>query len=137
MRLKSILDFDNPREPAAVLYQLLLEREPEVNISHKVIPTFEQHLEYVKLNPYLAWYIIEGAHDKQVGAVYLTRQREIGVFVLKAHRRIGYGEFAVKEIMTRWKGEPFLANIAPNNKASIAFFAGLGAKKIQETYELA
>lgn len=119
-----------------VLWQLLLERDPRENISHKQMPTWEQHSGFVAGKPYEAWYLIEvDGHTR--GAVYLTKQREIGIHILKGQRGNGYASDAVSLLMRKHPGR-HLANINPLNTASIALFKKLGfAGPIQETYERA
>jgi RimJ/RimL family protein N-acetyltransferase len=122
-----------------LLYRLLCERTPDQSISHKRVPTFSEHAEFVRGRPYLAWYLLIGSgNDGIVGSIYLTRQREIGVFVFGAHQGKGYGGMAVQEVMRIHADadRPFLANINPANEASIRFFESLGFKHIQNTYAL-
>ena len=40
------------------LYDLLKERDPKSNISHKKMPTFLQHKKFIKSGPYSKWYIV-------------------------------------------------------------------------------
>jgi RimJ/RimL family protein N-acetyltransferase len=118
-----------------VLWQLLLERDPRENISHKAMPTWERHSSFVAGRPYDAWYLIDDG-GISVGACYVTKQREIGIGILKAHRRKGYAEAAIKTLL-QGPGR-FLANINPRNEASIALFRKLGfSGPIQVTYERA
>jgi RimJ/RimL family protein N-acetyltransferase len=120
-------------EAPAILWDLLEEREPQQNISHRAMPSPEQHLAFVSRSPYRVWYLIL-AHNEWAGACYLTRQNEIGVFIFKAHRGKGYGKWAVKDMMRRFKGKrPFLANIAPGNTDSRKFFEGMGFRHVQDT----
>jgi RimJ/RimL family protein N-acetyltransferase len=145
------LDPNRPEDlvPAAELtYRLLKERPAEANISHTTMPTFEQHQAYLLSNPYQAWYAIvdEDAQTGQfVGAILLTKRNEIGIGILKEHRRKGYARAAVSLIMRMHDPAPaipgerrgsFLANINPDNHASIWLFTSLGARLIQYTYEL-
>ena len=118
-----------------LLYALLAEREPHVSISHRKMPTAEQHVEFMSSRPYAAWYLIEEA-NAFVGAVYLSRADEIGVSVFKKHQGHGYGPSAVRMLTQLHPRPRFLANINPRNEASIAMFARLGFTHIQDTYEL-
>ena len=118
-----------------LLYELLKERPPEAWISHRGMPTWEEHKKFLASHPYHALYIVFNADDVPVGSVYLSRAREIGIFIFKEHQHKGYGSQAVSELMTKWPGR-FYANIAPGNTGSKAFFLQLGAKLIQETYQL-
>lgn len=116
-----------------LLWQLLKEREPHECISHKRMPTRQEHVAFVNSRPYFAWYIAE-ADGHARGAVYLSHQREIGVGILKGHRGHGYALDAVSALMRKHPGS-FLANINPANQASIRLFAKLGfSGPIQHTY---
>lgn len=124
-------------EPSAmadlqILYKLLGQRTPTQSISHKGMPTFREHIDFVKSKPYAAWYLITDGEDI-VGATYLTENNEIGISVFKAYQGKGYGKAAVEELMSMYE-PPFYANIAPNNVDSQVFFKKLGFKFIQRTY---
>lgn len=123
------------RQAIEILYDLLVEREPHQCISHKNMPNMDEHAAFVRSQPYFAWYLIENEEGSYVGSIYLSKQREIGVFIFKRYARSGYGAQAVSALMSKWPGR-FLANINPNNAASIRFFENLGARHIQNTYEL-
>lgn len=116
------------------LYDLLKERDHRVNISHKKMPTFEQHEKFVNSKPYFKWYIIESSED--VGSIYLTKDNEIGIFLKKSTQGKGIGEKALKIVMMKHPNYKYLANINPKNKKSIQFFKNNGFKLIQHTYEL-
>lgn len=126
------------RTPGAVdvLYKLLLEREQHVSISHKKMPTLSEHRAFVRSKPYKAWYLIADGKDF-VGATYLSKQNEIGLFIFKKFRGKGYGKRATAALMIKHAAvKRFLANVAPSNPRSIGFFKGMGFKHIQNTYEL-
>ncbi len=128
----NLLDVYETPGAVDVLYQLLRERTPEQSISHKRMPTYEQHRKFVFSRPYPFWYLIE-AGGYSVGATYLTHRNEIGIFILRAAQGRGYGSKAVRELMLRHPG-PFLANISPENEPSMAFFERLGFNLLQMTY---
>ncbi len=117
----------------ALPYRLLMEREPHQNISHKVMPTWEKHCAYMRSRPHLHWYAFTSPGGLDAGCVYLSKQREIGIGVLKAHRGQGLGKAAVLELMRLHPGK-FLANIAPANEPSAKLFKSLGFNLIQHTY---
>lgn len=117
----------------ALLYALLGERSSEVNISHKAMPTLEEHKAFIASRPYEAWYIIEDREP--VGATYLSKQREVGIFIFAKHQGRGYGREAVATLRRLHPGR-LLANVAPGNHRSILFFKRMGAKHVQNTYEL-
>lgn len=119
---------------AVLLWQLMAEREPDQNISHKGMPTVEQHAQFMQSHPYLAWYavVVDG---RAVGAVYLSKFREIGIAILKAHRGHGHGKRAVQMLIERHPGK-FLANINPRNSTSARLFHQLGFEHAQNTFVL-
>jgi RimJ/RimL family protein N-acetyltransferase len=132
------------REAEAILWRLLEEREPHQNISHRRMPTPEEHRAFIASRPYAAWYLIEVVTDcvdtvalitEIAGAVYLTRDNEIGVGILKRFRGFGYGREAVRALMAKHPNGRFLANINPANESSRAMFESLGFRHIQNTYE--
>jgi len=117
----------------AFLYDLLSERDPIANISHREMPSFEAHRNFVESRPYLAWYTVQ-ADEEPLGAVYLTKDNEIGIFISKAHQGHGYGKKAVYILMAMHPAKRFLANIAPGNERSRAMFEKLGFELIQYTF---
>lgn len=121
-----------------LLYELLQERPPEANISHREMPTYEQHRQFVTRRPYEAWYAIEqkaGEEGLRAGAIYLTRQREVGIFLLRIFHGNGWAREALRLLREQHPG-PLLANVAPGNERSHAFFKAAGGRVIQHTYEL-
>ena len=108
----------------AFLYELLAEREAHESISHKVMPTLGEHRAFVESLPYEYWYIV-CERGQRVGAVYLTRKGEVGVSILRDHRRSGYASKALRLLMAMHPGR-MLANLNPANEASIALFRKLG-----------
>lgn len=117
----------------AILYRLLGERTQEQAISHKEMPSYGDHLTFVRGSTYLAWYLIQAEDEAYVGSIYLTRRREIGVSIFRDYQRSGYGAQAARELMQLHPGS-FLANINPENLRSMAFFKELGFRPLQVTY---
>jgi RimJ/RimL family protein N-acetyltransferase len=118
------------------LYRQLKERPAEANISHKGMPTWREHLQFVDSKPYASWYLLY-ADKELVGQIYVTRQNEIGIFIEKGHRSNGYGRAAIEKMIEAHKGhKPFLANVAPGNYASQRLFESMGFKLVQHTYRL-
>lgn len=123
------------------LYTLLAERPPEANISHREMPTPEQHRQFVHRKPYAHWYLIgdenrgDGRQGPNFGAIYLTQAREVGIFILRFYWGSGYARMALEELRRLHPG-PILANVAPANERSARFFQAAGGRIIQHTYEL-
>lgn len=118
-----------------ILYKLLGERTAQQSISHKGLPTFREHIDFVKSRPYAAWYIIVEDDDNVIGSTYLTHNNELGIFIFKEHNGKGYGKRALEEVMDMHE-PPFYANINPLNEASKKLFEEIGFKYIQMTYVL-
>ena len=131
-----------------ILYEMLRERsvedDPFVNISHRALPSWEQHCVFVDLHLYRFWFLIL-AEGEYVGQVYATKFNEIGIIILRAHRGKGWGARAVKELTSihqpleaapGYRSGRWLANINPKNERSIRMFTGLGFALKQHTYEL-
>ncbi len=117
------------------LFNLLKERDPQTNISHKKMPTYLQHEKFVKSKPYKKWYIIKSQSNK-VGSIYLSEQDEIGIFLKKDVQGKNIGNQALEILMKKSPKQRYLANVNPNNSKSISFFEKNGFKLIQYTYEL-
>ena len=126
------------------LYDLLAQRRPEVNISHKEMPSFAQHEAFCASKPYAGWWLIVLAadggdtryFDTPVGACYITHMGEIGIQISSGHQRKGYACTALNTLLEMHKGRRLLANIAPGNEPSRKLFENFGFKLIQHTYSL-
>lgn len=129
-----LVDVYSDQEHAKFLYRLLNERTPDQSISHKKMPSLSEHYNFVHSKPYEHWFIIV-KNGIPVGSIYITKLREIGVFVLKEFHGLGYGRDAVRILMSMFPGT-FLWNTNPKNFASIHTVESLGGKLIQYTYEL-
>jgi RimJ/RimL family protein N-acetyltransferase len=121
------------------LYDLLAQRDPSVNISHKEMPTYEEHVVFIASHPYPYHKIIEVPGDvpgsrQPVGVVYVTPRNEVGIQLARQWCRKGIGSWALKQVLASCRGR-VLANIAPGNEASKKFFESHGYRLIQETYE--
>jgi len=127
--LKSVTNSD-----VKFLFDLLKERNSRVNISHKKMPTYNQHTKFIKSKPYSKWYIILKSKQK-IGSIYLSKNDEIGIFLSKKFQGKNVGNFALNELMKKNSRKRFLANVSPKNKKSMGFFKKNGFKLIQYTFE--
>ena len=117
------------------LYKLLQERDQRANISHKKIPTYNQHIKFVKSKPYSKWYVIF-YKNQRAGSIYLTKQNEIGIFIKKQMVRKTIRKESLEILLNLNPRKRYLANVSPRNKESIKFFKKNRFKLIQYTYEL-
>src|SRR4051812_27331333 len=77
-----------------LLYELMRQRQPEQNISHKEMPSWDDHVDFVTGEPYEVWYLILW-RGIGVGAIYITHQREVGLFILDRWQGNGIGAKAL------------------------------------------
>jgi RimJ/RimL family protein N-acetyltransferase len=136
-----------PSEDAKFLFDLLKERDSRANISHKKMPTYSSHVRFIESKPYKKWYIVYFVeflsksklpkyNKTKVGSVYLSKNDEIGIFVLKKFQGKNIGKFALQELIKRNPKKRYLANVSPNNKNSMKFFQNNNFKLIQYTFQL-
>lgn len=136
------------RGGTAWLYEMLrvrsTENDPNVNISHRALPTYAEHVRFVRSRPYRLWYFVK-ENGLTAGYISISRRNEIGIVLLPDYRGRGIGTWAVQEVMKRHKPLPaipsersgrWLANINPKNARSIAMFAKCGFSELQVTYAL-
>jgi RimJ/RimL family protein N-acetyltransferase len=145
MNLISVYSIDGAEQ---TLYELLRERstedDPYVNISHRQLPTWNEHVKFFDSKPYRYWYLIYLGLTA-LGTVYASKRNEIGIVLFRAHRGQGHGTQAVAMLVDKHKplkaipgvrSGKYLANINPNNTASIKLFESIGFKHLSNTYEL-
>ena len=117
------------------LYELLTARKPNVNISHKKLPTYVKHVKFVMSKPYSKWYIIYCATEK-IGSVYITKQDEIGIHFKEKNITNKIRSKVLKMIIKKNPRNRYLININPRNKNMKNFIKNKGFKLIQHTFEL-
>ena len=120
-------------DDAEFLFNLLKQREGSVNISHKSLPSWDKHLDFIKNHNYISWDIIIFESNK-VGNIYLTQRNEIGIFIEKKFQNNGIGGLALDMFMKKNGKRRYLANINPTNYKSIQFFGKHGFNHFQNTY---
>jgi len=117
------------------LYNLLMERDTRANISHKKMPTYNQHVSFVSAKPYSKWYVILYGASK-AGSIYLTSQNEIGIFIKKSFQNKQIENIVLHKLIQKNPKKRYLANVNTQNKKSMRFFKNNGFKLIQYTFEL-
>ena len=119
------------------LYNLLSERIPYENISHKKLPSYANHVKFVKSKPYSKWFLIEYG-DKLIGSVYLSKNNEIAIWIkkyLKDPKSI-IRKKILQEILTKFRRKKYFANVNPRNKKLINFYKKNEFKLIYFTFEI-
>ena len=118
------------------LFNLLKERDPRANISHKKMPTFSEHVKFVQSKPYSKWYIIVDENQNRMGTIYLTKKNEVGIFIKKEYLKKGIGSIALQTLIQKNPKSRYIANINPKNQKSKSFFKKHGFEPFQISYEL-
>ena len=130
MKLKLVTEND-----ALFLYDLLKTRDSRANISHKKVPSYDEHVHFILSNPYTIWYIIE-YEGKKIGSVYLSKQDEIGISLVDDSLYDKIGKSVIKLLIKNNPRKRYLANVRPQNKKLQDFFVNSGFTGLEYTYEM-
>jgi len=130
MKLKLVTEND-----ALFLYELLKTRDSLANISHKKVPSYDEHVNFILSNPYTAWYIIEYEEEK-IGSAYLSKQDEIGIFLTDDSLYDKIGKSVINLLIKNNPRKRYLANVSPQNKKLQNFFVNNGFTGLEYTYEM-
>ena len=117
------------------LYELLKNRNQQANISHKTMPTFEEHVEFVMSKPYYTWYVIEYT-NKKIGSIYLSKQDEIGISLVDNSLYDKIGKSMIKLLIKNNPRKRYLSKVSPQNKKLQNFFVNNGFTSLEYTYEI-
>ena len=117
------------------LYDLLKIRDPLANISHKKMPSYDEHVNFILSNPYAIWYIIE-YEGKKIGSVYLSKQDEIGISLVDNSLYDKIGKSVIKLLIKNNPRKRYLAKVSPQNKKLQNFFVNNGFIGLEYTYEI-
>ena len=117
------------------LYDMLKERDPIENILHKKMPSYDEHVKFVMSKPYTNWYIIE--YDKKnVGAIYLSKQDEIGISVNNDYEYDQIVKSALELLMKLNQRKRYLANTSSKDVRSQEFLLKNGFTSLEYVYEM-
>ena len=130
IKLKAVTKND-----ALFLYDLLKNRDPLANISHKKMPSYDEHVNFILSNPYTIWYIIE-YEGKKIGSVYLSKQDEIGISLVDNSLYDKIGKSIIKLLNKNNPRKRYLAKVSPQNKKLQNFFVNNSFRGLEYTYEM-
>tara|TARA_Y100001978_G_scaffold193772_1_gene200183 strand:+ start:101 stop:961 length:861 start_codon:yes stop_codon:yes gene_type:complete len=123
-----------------ILYELLKERVH--NISHSNLPAYKNHINFVKNNPYLNWYIIS-IFGRVIGSFYIQDDNSIGINIRNPNKSIinELLNFILKNFSPREEvfskiPNYFYLNVANTNKELIDIIESSGFNLIQLTFKL-
>ena len=114
------------------LYNLLAKRPKYWNISHNVMPTYNEHCKFNNAKPYTLDYIIY-EDKKRIGRLYVTHKDEVGVYCLSEK----YIPRVLDEVLAAANDahKAIFFNVSPNNELLNNYFRKKGLKVIQYTYK--
>ena len=123
------------KNDALFLYDLLKARNPIANISHKKMPSYNEHVNFILSNPYVVWYIIE-YEGKNIGSIYLSKQDEIGISLVDNSLYDKIGKSVIKLLIKNNPRKRYLAKTSLQNKKLQNFFVNNGFTGLEYTYEI-
>ena len=123
------------KNDALFLYELLKTKDPIANISHKKMPSYDEHVNFILSNPYAIWYIIE-YEGKKIGSVYLSKHDEIGIYLVDNSLYDKIGKSIIKLLIKNNPRKRYLAKVSPQNKKLQNFFVNNGFIGLEYTYEI-
>ncbi len=129
------------QEHADILYAMLQQKTHV--ISHHAIPSYEDHIDFIRNNPYRTWYLVK-SNDRYVGHVYLLDQNNTMGLVFNNPKQEEV-KFAIDYLKANYDPLPairsvrtsyFIVNIAPTNEKLAQIINDLEGEAIQTTYIL-
>lgn len=103
------------------LYELLKQRQ--YRISHKALPSFDEHEAFVSAHPYRAWFIVR-KNDTLRGSFYLHKDNSIGLNLTEQDSKIVGAIFDF--ITENFKPEPAVASFV-----AASFFVNLSCENTE------
>ena len=116
------------------LYRLLAERNEIENISHRKMPTYQEHVEHLQTIPVKQYVIYTEGEKKPIGYLSFSDKGEIGLHFIKEEDTDENKEEVLRSVL-KDKGQKYFINIAPRNKSLQVAAEKCGFRLIQYTYE--
>lgn len=112
------------------------------NISHKQMPTFSEHVKFVRRHPYRMWFLIK-VGEEYIGNAYVQFDNSIGLSLLQIKREdvprilqaIQKEIQPLPEIKSVRKNG-FHINVAPSNTSLLQIFKSMGLSESQRSFDL-
>tara|TARA_B100001179_G_scaffold214291_1_gene183547 strand:- start:400 stop:810 length:411 start_codon:yes stop_codon:yes gene_type:complete len=117
------------------LYDLLKNKDPNSNISHKKMPSYDEHIKFVSSKPYTNWYVIE-YDEKNAGAIYLSKLDEIGISIGSDYEYEQIAKVAIKLLMELNPRKRYLVNVSPKDIRTQEFLLKNGFSGLEYVYEM-
>lgn len=118
-KIETVVPTENQTED---LYRQLCSRAHK--ISHKEVPEYEKHREFVSNNPYRAWFIIK-QNEISLGNVYIKYDNSIGLNCIDE-----ISELQIENILIKLTTDFKPLNAVPSIRAG-KFFLNVASSNIQ------
>ena len=127
-------------EQIELLYELLKQRTHV--ISHRSLPNFEEHQDFVNNHPYLHWFLL---HDTSnlLGSFYLKKDNSIGLNLVEYSKEnlaacVNFisDNFSPEEPMASVIPKYFYVNISYSNESALSALQELGLNPLQISLRL-
>jgi len=129
-------------EQELILFDLLADRR--YSISHKIMPSFEEHIDFVRNNPYRSWWLVYDATDNSslLGSVYINEDNSVGLNLDLTKLNFSASFFTEKlkkyilprpAVMSKVYGD-FYYNVSPKNLDLMAWFKGSDFLESQRSF---
>jgi hypothetical protein len=122
------------------LYELLKKRV--FTISHKRLPSYDEHKKFVLSHPYRSWYLIK-SDESFLGSIYLLKDNTVGLFLVDDN--FEDIEESIKWLLLNHKplkpiksvrAASFHINISPTHEILNSILKKIGAEPLQISYDL-
>ena len=124
----------------AILYTLLKQRVH--GISHKILPSFHQHRNFVLSDPYKEWFLVR-INQECVGSVYIKDDNTVGINLVTYSLEIVCAclnyineNFFPGKAKASFVPSQFVVNVASSNTTFQKNMKMLGYDEIQTTFRL-
>ena len=136
--IKLIKVNENNKKHCEILYEFLKKRE--FKISHKKLPSFSMHVDFIKNNRYRKWFLISYKNNF-IGSIYILYNNGIGIdlesinyFLIDKILKIIFTNLTPLKAIPSIRIEKFHININPSNIALREILEKLGAEIQQQTF---
>ena len=121
------------------LYELLSERN--LSISHKKLPSYEEHLNFIKNNPYYKWVIVK-QNKILIGSIYINKNNSVSIKLKnKYSHQLEHvlnkfeDTFSPQSEIKSYRKEQFFFNVNPNDQLMIKVLESKNYKISQISYQ--
>jgi len=125
-----------------LLYAILQKRPYYHKISHKSLPTYDEHKRFILSHPYRNWFIIH-YKNHPIGNFYLTHENVLGIFIINSYEKLltkiikfVINNFYPLEEIKSIRPKYFIINVSPDNTQYQKIIESLNGKKIQISYKI-